>query len=181
MAWQVWRAPSCWVLAKGVSPTPRSLRPTIFRSWCCWDFHGNFDGTGCIWVWQVPVMLGYFNSPLPRFATKARHLRAVVRLVWLQPWQHPGYARLRDRCHGGSGGDEHHTVSSHWRHHRLHLGLCHHQEIRRGWPVQWHPGRPKLSLRVWVGFLQISSSKINLADTWIQKNKHFLNTSGKIW
>ena len=142
MAWQVWRAPSCWVLAKGVSPTPRSLRPTIFRSWCCWDFHGNFDGTGCIWVWQVPVMLGYFNSPLPRFATKARHLRAVVRLVWLQPWQHPGYARLRDRCYGGSGGDEHHTVSSHWRHHRLHLGLCHHQEIRRGWPVQWHPGRP---------------------------------------
>ena len=65
-------------------------------------------------IWQMP--------------TKARHLHAVVRLVWLQPRQHPGDARLRDRRPGSSGCHEYHVVGRHRWHHGLHLGLFHHQK-----------------------------------------------------
>ena len=96
-----------------------------------------------LWTYQEKrdrLKVGTPERPWPNFP-KAGHLCAVVRLVWLQPRQHLGHARLQHRCLGGSGRDEHHPVGRHWWHHRLRVTVLHHQKIRRGWPVQWHFGR----------------------------------------
>mmetsp|Transcript_108315 Transcript_108315/g.151237 ORF Transcript_108315/g.151237 Transcript_108315/m.151237 type:complete len:226 (+) Transcript_108315:601-1278(+) len=69
------------------------------------------------------------------------HFRTLVRLVWLQPWQHPGHARWRYWCHGGASSNEHYFVSRQWWHHSVYLEVCNHEEIRCGWPLQRYPCR----------------------------------------
>ena len=74
----------------------------------------------------------------------AGHLLPVVRLVWLQSWQHPGHARWRYWCHGRASSNEHYLVSRHWWHHGIHLEVRTHQEIRCGCPLQRYPCRRQM-------------------------------------
>mmetsp|Transcript_68051 Transcript_68051/g.109642 ORF Transcript_68051/g.109642 Transcript_68051/m.109642 type:complete len:283 (+) Transcript_68051:169-1017(+) len=69
------------------------------------------------------------------------HLHPVVWVVWLQPGLHAADAQQGSGSNCRTGGHEHHHVRSYGRHHSFHDSISHDPQVRRGWTLQWHPGR----------------------------------------